>query len=248
MIIRKQNQSFRPQSSQAGFTIIESLIAIIVVSILLVGLSPIIVLSIANRVQARRVELGTQAARTYIDGVKSGVIGDVVNSGATYQLPTITNIPPSQVPAPNAAGNLTCDLTTHLCNSNPSLYCVPGTPPSSNPSPGNSSLCSINSVTDMVVQAYTYQLNPAVPPDLTQGYVLGVRVYRADAFKESGKLKTAAVDSARSQAFTGGLGDRTAPIVEISTDIAGKNTKYNTYCDRLNPQKNALNNNASNCQ
>jgi type II secretory pathway pseudopilin PulG len=38
----------------------------------MVGIAPVLVLSVATRVQARRVELGTQAARTYIDGVRSG--------------------------------------------------------------------------------------------------------------------------------------------------------------------------------
>ena len=61
-------------SNQSGFTIIESLVAIMVISILLIGLSPVIVLSVAARVQSRRVERATEVARTYIDGVRAGSI------------------------------------------------------------------------------------------------------------------------------------------------------------------------------
>jgi len=47
------------QASQFGFTIVESLMAIVVVAILMTAISPVIILSVATRVQARRVELAT---------------------------------------------------------------------------------------------------------------------------------------------------------------------------------------------
>ncbi len=67
----KQKQH-SPESSQAGFTIIESLLAIILVSVLMVAIGPIVVMSVAARVQARRVERASEAAKTYIDSVNSG--------------------------------------------------------------------------------------------------------------------------------------------------------------------------------
>jgi prepilin-type N-terminal cleavage/methylation domain-containing protein len=70
---RKQKQPY-PQSSQAGFTIIESLLAIIIVTILMVALGPVIVMSVAARVQAKRVERASNATRTYLDAVRSGTI------------------------------------------------------------------------------------------------------------------------------------------------------------------------------
>jgi len=60
--------------NQFGFTIVESLMAIVVVGILMTVVAPVITLSVATRVQARRIELATQAARNYIDGVKLGEI------------------------------------------------------------------------------------------------------------------------------------------------------------------------------
>jgi prepilin-type N-terminal cleavage/methylation domain-containing protein len=70
MIKRKQQQIIRP-SGESGFTIIESLVAIIVAAILLAAIAPVIILSAATRVQARRVEQATQATKSFIDGVKT---------------------------------------------------------------------------------------------------------------------------------------------------------------------------------
>jgi prepilin-type N-terminal cleavage/methylation domain-containing protein len=73
MMIRQPKQLFPPET-QSGFTIIECLLGIILVSILLTAIAPVIALSVATRVQARRVEQATQAAKSYIDGVRAGKI------------------------------------------------------------------------------------------------------------------------------------------------------------------------------
>jgi type II secretory pathway pseudopilin PulG len=51
------------------------LMALMVAAILLTVLSPLVVLSTSYRVQARRIDLATQAARSYIDGLRSDSIG-----------------------------------------------------------------------------------------------------------------------------------------------------------------------------
>ena len=61
-------------SSQSGFTIMECLIAVVVVSVLMAAIAPVIALAVSTRVQSRRVELATQAARAYIDSITSGAI------------------------------------------------------------------------------------------------------------------------------------------------------------------------------
>ncbi|MEG4230190.1 prepilin-type N-terminal cleavage/methylation domain-containing protein [Microcoleus sp. N9_B2] len=73
MTKHKQQQNL-PQSRDAGYTIIESLVAMIVVSVLMIAIAPVMAFSVATRVQARRVELATQAARTYIDALRTGAI------------------------------------------------------------------------------------------------------------------------------------------------------------------------------
>ncbi|HBQ97795.1 MAG TPA: hypothetical protein DD761_04590, partial [Cyanobacteria bacterium UBA11691] len=55
-----KNHSFPPKG-ESGFTLIESLVAVVILTIMLVGIAPVIVLATATRIQARRVELATQA-------------------------------------------------------------------------------------------------------------------------------------------------------------------------------------------
>lgn len=73
-MIKLKKQQQKTSCSDSGFTIIESLVAIIVVAILLTAIAPVLVMSTATRVQARRVELATQAAKSFIDGVRTGAI------------------------------------------------------------------------------------------------------------------------------------------------------------------------------
>ncbi len=68
---RQQNVS---KSREGGYTIMESLVAMIVVSVLMIAIAPVMAFSVATRVQARRVELATQAARAYIDALRTGAI------------------------------------------------------------------------------------------------------------------------------------------------------------------------------
>lgn len=200
------------QSAEAGFTIIESLAAIIIVTILMVGITPVLGIAVATRVQARRVELGQQAARTYIDYLRSE------SEEVQTNHPTPSNTLPSAAPAPTP-GALTCNNHRAYCTvpAGRQLYCVDGD--------GDGS-CTVGSVADMVVQGVA-QNNSGNAAD---GYRLLARVYRADAFGDAGALQT----GTQQAAFTGGSGNRKAPVVEISTEISvSGETDYRDYCDRL---------------
>ncbi|MEG3904392.1 hormogonium polysaccharide secretion pseudopilin HpsB [Microcoleus sp. B4-C5] len=65
-------QKLKPQDS--GYTIIESLVAMIVVSVLMIAIAPVMAYSVATRVQARRIELAAMAGRAYIDALRVGAI------------------------------------------------------------------------------------------------------------------------------------------------------------------------------
>lgn len=75
MTKRQQHQNLS-HSRDGGYTIIESLVAIIVVSVLMIAIAPVMAFSVATRVQARRIELATMAARTYIEALRVGAITD----------------------------------------------------------------------------------------------------------------------------------------------------------------------------
>lgn len=198
-------------SNESGFTIIESLMAIIVVSILLAAIAPVIVLSVATRVQARRVELATDAARSYVDGIKSGTIIP----------PSISSTELKEVNAPTV-GSLTCSpaSTTYPYCSVPAtnLYCVDR----------DGGGCTLNSANDLIVQAFSYNPNTTAPEN---GYQLGLRVYRASGFNSNGGALKRAPD--KQQTFTGGLGNLKTPLIEFTTEITSKSTSFSDLCNRL---------------
>lgn len=198
-------------SFQAGLTIIECLIAILIVSILMTAIAPAMTFSVATRVQARRVELATQAARTYIDGLKSGAIAPPKHTASP---PFATN-----AAAPSTSGSLTCINSTYCMNtSTSSLYCL--------------SLdiaddgCSSSSFQDLVIQAFR--------TDNIQNYLLGLRVYRADAFSDSTSLVASSQNNKSTQVtFAAGIGDRKAPLIEMMTEISTAQPRLQDLCERL---------------
>jgi len=82
MITRKQKQC-STQSSQSGFTIVESLMAVVVAAVLMTAIAPVIVLSAATRVQTSGT--GNPSRETYVDGLRGGAIAAPSN---TVQLTT----------------------------------------------------------------------------------------------------------------------------------------------------------------
>ncbi|BAZ25749.1 hypothetical protein NIES4073_66550 [Kalymmatonema gypsitolerans NIES-4073] len=228
MIHQKQQVS---ASSQSGFTIIESLVAIVVVGILLAAIAPVIVLSVATRVQARRVELATDAAKTYIDGVRSGAIPP----------PPITNTTTSFPPNAPSETTLNCPTANVYC----SLPTVPPSPYQLFCVNGDTGGCTNNNSKDLIVQTFGY--NPT-SSNAQDGYKLGLRVYRADAFENNITLKALKdPEIKQAQTFTGGTGltSRQAPLVETTTEISNKVTTFSDFCARLkappsnpNPQSN----------
>ena len=226
------------QSSQFGFTIMESLIAIVVIGILMTLVAPVITLAVATRVQARRVELATQAARTYIDGVRTGAITPPSNTITLNEVnadasKTFNSQRSSFADAnvPSVAGSWSCLNTASgypYCQntSTSSLYCI---------DLDTTAGCSSNSNKDLVVQAFR-SVN-STSTDANQGYLLGIRIYRADAFTNDGvslkKTKQSTTTLSRQAIFTGGLGDRKAPLIEMTTEMVTSQTGYGNFCSRL---------------
>ena len=221
MITRKMQQ-LSAQSSQSGFTIIESLMAVVVVSILMAAIAPAIGLSVATRVQAKRIEQASQAARAYVDGIKAGTITAPSHSVAQSSFATVGQTTQPTPTAAPTAGSLSCTpatttpvtTTNYYCSNTTtsSLYCING-----DETPG----CSSNSIRDLVIQSFRTTND--------QNYLVGVRVYRAEGFKTS----SAFAPGGQQATFTGGLGNLKAPLLQMTTEITGNQLKYQEYCDRL---------------
>ncbi|MBV6627429.1 MAG: hormogonium polysaccharide secretion pseudopilin HpsB [Rivularia sp. (in: Bacteria)] len=221
-MLKRQLQRIYSKQHQAGFTIIESLVAVIILGILMTAIAPTIVISTATRVQSRRVELATQAARAYIDGVNSGNI----------PAPPISRT--NNVKAPKTG--LSCkanDLkrSNGYCSSPKEtsyrVFCVDGT---------GDGACSKTESKDLIVQAFGFNQNST---DAGDGYRMGVRVYRADAFEDNKNLVKSEGDKKATQStFTGGLGKRKAPLVEMVTEVSNQQTNFQNFCTRLNNNTN----------
>ncbi|OCQ91429.1 N-terminal cleavage protein [Oscillatoriales cyanobacterium USR001] len=222
------------ESPDSGYTIIEALMAMVVVSVLMISIAPVLVFATGTRLQARRVELATQAAKTYIDGVRSGAIPVATISGTTIT-PIIETTVLAQtddrntfkVNAPSNLG-LSCSGDGY-CQTPASLYCV---------NLDDTAGCSSNSVKDMIIQAYR-SIPDAATTDPRQGYLLGVRVYRAGAFK-SGVTLVADPQAQQQSTITGGIGNISVPVVQMTTEIGtssgASKSGFQNLCDRVGCQ------------
>ena len=231
-LLRKIANNNSP-SPQGGYTILEGLVAMVIVAVLMSAVAPVIVLSVGTRVQARRIELGAQAARSYIDTVRSGV-----KDG-----PWPASVPLSTVDAPDPnAPTFPCPADDY-CTSSPErqFYCVDG---------DGTGKCEETSLTDMIVQGasrggsgFQTTSTDAVTGDTTvtganypMGYRMLVRVYRADAFQETSLCPEGAdcpAAGTQQSAVTNAIGNRRLPVTETITDIGPTERSFNNLRDRL---------------
>ena len=200
-----------PPTSESGYTILEGIMAILMVTVMLTLVGPVIAFSVGTRVQAKRIELASQAAKTYVDSLRAGSLPPPVDNNKTDASPLKGR------PAPNSGqadgGDLDCDDKSGFCKNkdadSKTLYCV---------SFDGNNTCSNDSLVDMVVQAQAcYPGSPTVLNE-KEGYHLLVRVYRANAF---GKLtgtegfKAGKADSS----VTNALGNPALPLTTFTTYI-----------------------------
>jgi prepilin-type N-terminal cleavage/methylation domain-containing protein len=208
------------QLGQSGFTLLESLIAMVVVSTLMVGIAPMLALTVAGRVQARRVDLAAQEARNYVNGIRAGSI----------TIPTV----PTGVTATTSARNLQAapGLTSWTSDSSTRIDT-------------NGNGFSVNDPVDLVIQPIRNGQNINTTTGVTEadirrrGFDLVVRVYRADAFDSSGNVIgggplqiNSSTAKTTASAFTGTLGSRTAPLTIVSSDAIDQSTQINDYRNR----------------
>jgi len=191
-----------PPTSESGYTILEGIMAILMVTVMLTLVGPVIAFSVGTRVQAKRIELASQAAKTYVDSLRAGSLP-----------PPVDNTPDTSAlkvrPAPNS-GNLDCASSPTnvqgFCNNTKTLYCV---------SFDGNNTCLNNSLVDMVVQAQACY--PTGTTDIKdKGYHLLVRVYRANAF---GNLTDGFKAGKSDSSVTNALGDPSKPLTTFTTYI-----------------------------
>ncbi len=224
-------------STESGYTILEGIVAIVVVAILMTAVTPMIVWSVATRLQAKRVQLSASAARSYMTFLRSDPA-----KNAPGNVGDNDNVPPAagQLTDGNAAnGESQCTQEDGYCQ-NKQLYCV-----NFDENPG----CQTESLTDMVVQPIVVGNFPTDANDNFDSgkpYEVAVRVYRANSFADDvSDLKIDEVDrtSATSSTSEDGnvgialLGNRTLPLIQLRTSVSSRDTrdeeKYDEFCEAL---------------
>jgi prepilin-type N-terminal cleavage/methylation domain-containing protein len=209
---KRQQQQNLSQSRDGGYTIIESLVAMIVVSVLMIAIAPVMAFSVATRVQARRVELASQAATAYINALRVGAI----------QFSTNPQPPTSRFPAPDPSVAPNAPPAPTDPNA---LYCV---------DLDETGDCTNNSNKDFLIQGlWRNPVNPADPT--TTGYELTVRVYRSDVFSSSSPNQ---ITIQQQSVANSGLGNPKAPLVVMKTQIPpttqGTVSPRQALCSQLN--------------
>lgn len=214
---KRQQQQNLSQSRDGGYTIIESLVAMIVVSVLMIAIAPVMAYSVATRVQARRMELATQAATAYINALRVGAIKPPTNSQPTIGFPA----------RDTSVGNAPAQPPTST-NPESNLYCV---------NLDETAGCA-GSKEFFVQGVWRNPANTTTDPTPT-GYELTVRVYRADGF--TGATMTTVQQSVANSA----LGNPQAPLVVMKTQIPpttqGSASARQSLCSQLNPNPTGAN-------
>jgi type II secretory pathway pseudopilin PulG len=225
--LMKNNQ--QPTNPEAGYTILEAIIAILIVTVLMSVVAPVIGFSVGTRVSAKRIELASQAARSYMDWVKADTctqnIASATNCGRSPERTTTTieNALAPPITALNTActAGKYCDGTNGI---NGRLFCVDG---------DGDGVCTKTSIKDMIVQGVSRNTTWGSTPDYTRGYELGIRVYRADAFNEP-QLET----SRTSNSVNNIGGDRRYPLVMLTTEISPTLDSFKNIICREDPNDN----------
>jgi prepilin-type N-terminal cleavage/methylation domain-containing protein len=215
--------------SAQGFTLLESLMAIVVIGITVVSITPPIIWATGTRVQNRRAEQAAQLAQAEVDRVRAVV---------ERRQATLVGLPArvGTTVSPNAP-----KPTSEIAQATKLRSIVPGcergddNPPASatqvilvdtDPEPfGSSNQCQPEYMIQVFRGAGLPQPTASAPDTAPDAFVMGVRVYSIVARNNmlNGSLPTPADNRPRLRA-TSGLGtQRTQPLAVLYTPIVRSN-------------------------
>ena len=205
-------QRLAPANDQ-GLTLIECLVAIIMVALVASAITPALVLSVATRVQSQKAEQAMAIGQSEIDRVRT-----LVERGELAAVAT-------QVPqAPNTVTETTVQSQVGAAGGISNIKTTPTSPTETRAVDANN-----DNTPDFAVQIYRTRgiTNAAGNP---VAFALGVRVYDYDAVTTgTGNLETEPL----SLRITGGAGQRgNRPIAVFYTTVA-QAEQGNSLCDLI---------------
>ncbi|NJK27451.1 MAG: type II secretion system protein [Coleofasciculaceae cyanobacterium SM2_3_26] len=218
----KLAQALKQRPTQAGFTLLESLVAIVAITFVTVSITPPIFISVATRFQSQKAEQASYLAQGQVDKVRV-----IVERGGKFKeepekyLPAQAGVSATQIvnaPAPSSAANY-LDSSNNNCNPKYDGEQIPATQALPVDINGD---CEI----DFYVQVFRSQNVTSGPGQNTEtlgsvtypaSFVMGVRVYGVAAKAGFGSLSTKPSDLL----FTSGEGSmRTRPLAVLYTTVA----------------------------
>lgn len=214
--LHKNKPNLKDQTEQ-GFTLIESLMGVVVISIVIVAITPPIFLSVATRVQNRRAEQATQLAQGEIDRIR------VVVERGKY---TANNLPP-------VAANSSSNITTA---SAPTTAVNPPTIPTAT----QALRVDINKdgSYDFLVQTFRDNgISLSGTNALPIAFRMGVRVYSTAAEDNISNLESPPQQAASLRFTTGEGSQRSRPLAVLDTLVTRSDSsvslnRYRTYLDQ----------------
>lgn len=169
-LLRLKTPPAQRQQRDQGLTLIECLVAIVVVSITLIAITPPIFFITATRVQSRKAEQALQVGQAEIDRVRAVVERGVYTAS---ELPAVVGSINS-VPAPTGISSGVLKSSIASCNTYTGVTVATTSllPVNTDLDPGNLSTCR----SQFLVQTFR-TAGPAGSSVTTSGFRLGVRVY-----------------------------------------------------------------------
>ena len=200
------------QPTDAGLTLIEGLVAVVVIGISVAVMSPLVILSVATRVQSQRAEQAFQIAQAEVDRIRLIVDRDDSSAINIAQTPkTVLNAADFNTPGGvTAPTKIAADYTTVFSSARGIDVDNDG---------GD----------DYAVQIFrTAGSTVGTKP---VAFDLGVRVYRADVVGVAGK--TLGVEQASLNMTSGEGQSGTRPLATLYTSIIKSDTER-SLCDYYN--------------
>lgn len=208
------------KARSSGYTLLESIMAIVVAGILITSVAPMLALTTAARVQARRVDQATQALRAYVDGVRGGVLPppgkfvvqdpNVEFKSPTYGFDPATSLVNYVTATDRDPGTLVDTNGNGFSVNDPQDLVIQAIRPISCPPPASPS-----PVPAARVPSCTRNSPEEIEQARRQGFIMAIRVYRADSFA-NGQTPS---ETEQSNVFIGNLGSTARPLVSTFAEV-----------------------------
>ena len=204
-----------------GLTLIECLVAIAVIAVTSASIAPVLVLSVATRVQNQKAEQALQLAKGEVDRVRLLIERNPTYTSSTLRLAESASAP---LPTPTSTAS-TITGTAITTVSAPTSLAAGSTWTASGYVPNALQAREIDTngdnTTDFVIQSFRGEAAIGETPDMPIAFDIGVRVYDYNAITDnSGAIISGLLTDSASLGFTSGEGQRgRKPLAVLYTQI-----------------------------